>query len=118
MEEHRNSKEVKPHCHRVDKDDVRPIDTDMSRIKSSSATNVDLEWITEAREVRFFAQLWDCDGLFKPYATAAFTVGSVSTLSSAERVAFYREVATKSRVKVLTDLSGIEVRPGTLRLLS
>ena len=109
---------VGPHSHRVDRDDVRLSDPDMSSIKSASAPNVDLEWIAEAREDRFFAQLWECDGLFKPYATAAVTIGCISGRSPAERAAFYRRIATKSRARVLTQLSGVEVRPGTLRLLS
>jgi hypothetical protein len=92
--------------------------TTMLRFKPDSARNVDLEWIAEASEDRFFAQLWDCDGLFKPYATAAVAVGGISGLSPAERAAFYRQIAVKSRAVVLTHLSGIAVRPGTLRLLS
>jgi hypothetical protein len=93
-------------------------DPDVSSIKSASATNLELEWIAEAREDSFFAQLWDGDGLFKRYATAAVAVGCISGLSVAERAAFYRQIATKSRTEVLTYLSGIEVRPGTLQLLS
>jgi hypothetical protein len=116
MKEHRNGKE--DDSHRVDRDDVRLNDADMSSIKSGSAPNVDLEWIAEAREDFFFAQLWDSDGLFKPYATAAFTFGSISGQSPAGRADFYKQVATTTRAKLLTHLSGIEVRPGTLRLLS
>ena len=89
----------------------------MPSIKSGSAPNVNQTWIAEAREDRFFAQLWDGDGLFNPYATAAFTIGGISGRSPAERAGFYRQIATKSRTEVLTHLSGIEVRPGTLRLL-
>jgi hypothetical protein len=94
----------------------RPSGPDISTVKSASATN--LEWIAEAHEERFFAQLWDNDGWFKPYVRAAFAIGGISGLSVAERAAFYRRIATKSRIEVLTQLSGIEVRPGTLRLLS
>jgi hypothetical protein len=96
----------------------RVIDLEISTNKSGSANNVDIEWIAEACEDGFFAQLWDSDGLFKPYATAAFTFGCISVQSPAERADFYRQVATTSRAKLLTHLSEIEVRPGTLRLLS
>ena len=118
MEEQRNSK----------KNDLIPAastkmnsclsDRDRSSIKSASVAKLDLEWIAEARKNRFFAQLWDGDGLFKPYATSAFTLANISCRSTAERADFYRQIATKSRTELLTDLSGIEVRPGTLRLLS
>jgi hypothetical protein len=108
---------VESHSQRVIEEEFRLSDPQMSNFKSGSATIVGLKWITEAREDRFFAQLWDRDGLFKPFATAAFAIGGISDLSPAERAAFYRQIATKSRTDLLTHLSGVEVQPGTLRLL-
>jgi len=92
-------------------------DAYISTSKSGSAKNLDPKWVAEAREDRFFAQLWDSDGSFKSYASAAFAVSCISGLPSAERALFYERVATESRTRVLSHLSGIEVRPGTLRLL-
>jgi hypothetical protein len=87
-------------------------------IQSGPGKNADLEWIAEAREDRFFAQLWESDQFFEPYATAAFAIGYISSRSAVERAVFYRQIAIRSRAKVLTHLSGIEVQPGTLRLLA
>ena len=117
MEDHPNSKE-NDLIPAASTKNVRLSDPDMSSIKSALAPSVDLEWIAEAREDRLFAQLWDGDRLFKPYATAAFAIGCISGLSPAERAAFCRQISKKPRTEVLTHLSGIEVRPGTLRLLS
>ena len=90
----------------------------LSDIKYSCSKSIDLQCLDEACSDRFFAQLWDTDGFFKLYALAAFTLGIISRLTPAERASFYRQIATKPRTKLLSHLSGIEVRFGTLRVLS
>jgi hypothetical protein len=75
-------------------------------------------WIAQARRDPFFAQLWKIDPLFKPYAAASLTLCGIPEMSPAARSTLYRRIATEPRTRFLTELTGIQVRAGALRLLA
>lgn len=75
-------------------------------------------YIQEARQNRYFDQLWNIDPLFKPYSAAVLGLMPMSGMSAGERSRIYNRVATEPRSKFVTELAGVQVRSGSLRLLA
>lgn len=75
-------------------------------------------WIEEATRDRLFAQLWEMDPAFPAFGAAAISLRGLFGRPLEERRAFYEMVATRPRTTLLGELTGADVQPALLKIIS